>query len=129
VVTHEAVEPLTRDTATQLQDVTAAARPNLNNGEIQDLEELTEYGDIFAMDSDDYGRTDRVYYSIGTGGARLIRQHRRRLPLAKQADAGEILEDMQRRWVSKSQTSPRYPRSRLEERGPALLRILQEIKR
>jgi hypothetical protein len=60
------------------------------------LEELlTEYEDIFAMDSDDYGWTNRVYHRTDTGEARLIRQPPRRLPLAKQADVGMMLKDIQ----------------------------------
>jgi hypothetical protein len=39
-----------------LQHVVAATRPHLSNGESQELEELlTEYEDIFALDSEDYG--------------------------------------------------------------------------
>jgi hypothetical protein len=50
--------------------VIAAARPTLSDAESQELEELlTEYGDIFAMKSDDYERTKRVYHHINTGAA------------------------------------------------------------
>jgi hypothetical protein len=52
-------QPQVRDTTSKLQDVIAAAKPNLSNAESQELEQLTEYRDIFAMDSDDYGRTNR----------------------------------------------------------------------
>jgi hypothetical protein len=45
-------------------------KPNMSDGESQELEELlTEYGDIFAMDSDDYEQTDRVYHCTDTGQA------------------------------------------------------------
>jgi hypothetical protein len=37
-----------------LQDVIAGAKPNLSDNESREMEELTEYGDIFAMDSDYY---------------------------------------------------------------------------
>jgi hypothetical protein len=47
-----------------LQNVIAAARPNLSDAQSQELEELTEYGDILAMKSDDYIRTDRVCITI-----------------------------------------------------------------
>jgi hypothetical protein len=51
----------TRTTTLILEDVIAAAKPNLSDAYSRQLEELlTEYGDIFAMDSDDYGRTDRM---------------------------------------------------------------------
>jgi hypothetical protein len=56
---------------------------------------LTKYGEIFAMDSDGYGRTERVYHHKGTGDAQPIRQPPRRLPLAKQAVVGVMLKDMQ----------------------------------
>jgi hypothetical protein len=69
----------------------AAARPNFSDAESRVLEELTEYGDIFAMKSDDCGPTDRMYHFIDTAEPRPIRQLPRRLPLAKQAEAGEIL--------------------------------------
>jgi hypothetical protein len=40
----------------------ATARPNLNNRKFQELGELlTKYEDIFAGDSEDYGRTNKVY--------------------------------------------------------------------
>jgi hypothetical protein len=67
----------------------------------QDLEELlTEYGDVFAMDNNDYGRMDRVYHRIDTGEARPIRPLSRRIPLAKQADVHEMLEELQRSYIS-----------------------------
>jgi hypothetical protein len=76
--------------------VIAAAKPNLSDAESRKLEELlTEYGDIFAIDSN--GRTDKVYHRIHSGEARPIRHPPRRLPLAKQADVGEMLKDIQRR--------------------------------
>jgi hypothetical protein len=38
--------------------VTTAAKPHLNTTEFQELDELVaEYADIFARDSEDYGRT------------------------------------------------------------------------
>jgi hypothetical protein len=79
---------------------TVVARPNLSDAESRESEELlTEYTDIFAMKSDDCGRTDRIYHRIDTGEARPIRQSPKRLPQAKQADVGEMLENMQRRGV------------------------------
>jgi hypothetical protein len=44
-----------------------AARPNLGDGEIRELEDLiTEYEEVFAAQRGDYGRTDRVYHRIDT---------------------------------------------------------------
>jgi hypothetical protein len=65
-------------TTPKLQDVILVARPNLSSGEFQELQELTEYRDIFAMDSDDYGRTNGVYHHVDTGQVRPIHQPPRR---------------------------------------------------
>jgi hypothetical protein len=80
--------------------VTEAARPHSSNEEFQELEELlAEYENIFAVDSEDHGRTNKVYHRIDTGDARPIRQPPRRQPLAKQAEVSKMLADMQRRGV------------------------------
>jgi hypothetical protein len=63
-------EPHTRDSSTKLQDITETVRPHLSKEEFMDLEELlTEYKDIFAVDSEDHGRTNKVYHRIDTGDA------------------------------------------------------------
>jgi hypothetical protein len=50
--------------------VTEAARPHLSNGEFQQLEELlTKYENIFAVDSEAHGWTNKVYHRIDTGDA------------------------------------------------------------
>jgi hypothetical protein len=71
------------------------------------LEELlTEYEDIFAVDSEDHGWTNKVYHRIDMGDARTIRQPPRRLPLAKQVEVSEMLYEMQRREVIEESESP-----------------------
>jgi hypothetical protein len=88
------------DTKPKLLGVTTAARPHLNTTEFQELQELVaEYPDIFARDSEDYRRTDKVYHGIDTGDARPIRQPPRRVPLAKQAEVIEMLDNMRRQGV------------------------------
>jgi hypothetical protein len=85
------------------------SRPYLRNGEIQEFEELlTEYEDIFAVDNEDYGETNRVYHSIDTGDARPIPQTQMALSLAKQAEVSEMLDDMQRRGVVEESDSPSF---------------------
>jgi hypothetical protein len=74
-----------------------AAKRNQSDAESRELEELTEYGDIFAMKRDDYRRTDRVYHSIERGGQTNPPSPEE--TLAKQEDMGEMLKDMQRRVV------------------------------
>jgi hypothetical protein len=97
----------TRGLGKQLQGLVSGARPNLNTREAQMLEEfVTEYQDVFATKSGDYGRSNKVYHRIGTGDARLIRQPPRRLPLAKQAEVNDMLEDMKERGVIEESDSP-----------------------
>jgi hypothetical protein len=52
-------QPLTQDLGSKLED--RATRPQLTNGEFQELEELlTEYEYILAGANEDYGRTYKV---------------------------------------------------------------------
>jgi hypothetical protein len=76
-----------KDSIPRLQDVMAAAWPNLNNTQSQELEELlAKYGGIFAMKSDDCGRTGRVHHRIDTGEPQPNRQPPRMILLTKDAD-------------------------------------------
>jgi hypothetical protein len=98
----------------QAQDLSSKleARPHLTNGEFQELEEHpTEYKDIFAGDNEDCGRASKVYHRIDTGDARPIRQPSRRIPLAKQAEVNDRLENMQRLGVIEESASPWSPPS------------------
>jgi hypothetical protein len=70
------------------------------------LEELlAEYEGIFAVNSEDRGRTNKVYHRIDTRDARPIRQPPR-MPVAKQAEVNEMLKYMQRRGVIEESDSP-----------------------
>jgi hypothetical protein len=70
------------------------------------IELLTEYDDIFARDDEDYGRTNKEYHRIDKGDTRQIRQPPMRMPLAKQAEVKEMLDDMQRHGVIEESDSP-----------------------
>jgi hypothetical protein len=62
--------PKTQDPSSKLEDIIAAAKRHLTNGEFQELKELlAECEDIFAVDSEDHGRTNKVYHRIDTGDA------------------------------------------------------------
>jgi hypothetical protein len=88
-----------------LQDITEAADPNLSDEEFQELKKLlAEY--ISAVGSEDHGRTNKVCHHIVTGDARPIRQPPRRVPLAKQVEVSDMIDDMQRRGVIKESDSP-----------------------
>jgi hypothetical protein len=81
----------------RLQDVIEAARSHLSDGEFQGFGELVNvYEDISAVNSEGYGRRNRVYRRRNTRDALPIRQPSRRLPLAKQAGRSKMLDDMQR---------------------------------
>jgi hypothetical protein len=61
-------KPETQGTNPQLPDVIVASRPNLSNKKIQKVEKLiTKYENIFATNSSNYGRTDRVYHHTEAG--------------------------------------------------------------
>jgi hypothetical protein len=87
--------PATQGPCEQLQGVISDVKPNLDATETRALEGLIAlFRDVFAANSDDFGRTDRVRHRIDTGNARQIRQPPRRLPLAKQAEVDNMLDDM-----------------------------------
>ena len=82
-------------------------------GEALDSEEreqlfslLTEYADIFAIDSKDLGRTDKVQHQIVTGDSAPIRQQVRRVPPAKREEMRSLLKDMLAQDVIKPTNSP-----------------------
>jgi hypothetical protein len=92
--------PATQGPYEQLQGVISDAKPNLDATETQTFVGLiAEFRDVFATNSDDFGRRDRVRHRIDTGDTRPIRHPPRRLPLAKQAEVDNILDDMKRRGV------------------------------
>jgi hypothetical protein len=89
-------QPQAQDLSSELEDVITAARAHLTNKEFRELEELTEYQDIFAGNIEDYGGTNKVYRRISTGDAPPIRQPPRRIPLAKEMEVKDMLNNMQR---------------------------------
>jgi hypothetical protein len=85
-----------QDLSSELEDTITVAKPHLSNEEFWELEELlTEYEDIFAGDNEDCRRTNKVYHRRDTGDTRPICQPPRRMPLAKQAEVNEMLDNMQ----------------------------------
>jgi hypothetical protein len=60
---------------------------------------ITELQDVFATSDGDFGGTDRLYHRSNIGDALPIRQPSRRLPLAKQAEVNDILNDMKAKTV------------------------------
>jgi hypothetical protein len=103
----ETPPPATQGPCEQLHGAISDAKPNLNATETQALEGLiAEFRDVFVTNSDDFGRTDSVRHRIDTGYARPIRQPPRRLPLAKQAEVDNMLDDMKRKGVIEESEGP-----------------------
>jgi hypothetical protein len=97
-------QPQSQDASSQLDDIIAAAKPHLTNGGIS---EVGRTPDPVRENNKDYGRTNKVYRRIDTGDARPIRQPPRRVPLAKQREVNEMLDNLERRGVIKeSESSP-----------------------
>jgi hypothetical protein len=87
--------------------VISDAKPNLDATETQALEGLiAELRDVFAKNSDDFRRMDRVRHRINTVDALPIRQPPRRLPLAKQAEVDNMFDDMKRKGVIEESEGP-----------------------
>jgi hypothetical protein len=87
--------------------VVSDAKPNLDATETQALEGLiAEFRDVFAKNSDVFGRTDTVRHRIDTGDARPIRQHHTPTPFAIQADLENMLDGMKRKGVIEESDGP-----------------------
>jgi hypothetical protein len=83
------------------------AKSNLYATETQAHEEfIAEFQDVFAINVDGFGRTDRVFHRIVTGNAQPIRQPPHRLPLAKQAEVNDMLEGMKEKGMIKESEVP-----------------------
>jgi hypothetical protein len=101
-------QPPVRGNIPKLQDVITAANPNLSELNLENWKSSspsTETSLLWTSMTTD-GPTDRMYHRIDTGEAWPIRKPPRRFPVAKQADVGEILEDMQRRGFIEESGSP-----------------------
>jgi hypothetical protein len=78
----------------------AVAKPNLNDAESKELEQfLAKYGDIFAMQSEDYGQTNRVYHRIAAERALPIHQPPRGPPCNKIGECGHDARGHATVWV------------------------------
>jgi hypothetical protein len=95
VTTLDLNQPQAQESNSKLQVITEAAKPELSDGKFQELEKLlTEYDDSSALDSEDHGRTNKVYHCIDTGDARPIRQPPRRVHLGKQVEVSDMIDNM-----------------------------------
>jgi hypothetical protein len=95
------------------------------------LEELlAECEHIVVVDREDHGRTNILYHGMDAGTACLIRQPQRKLPLAKQEEENEKLDNMQQLVVIEESYSSSSSCLFWSEKewGNLLLRRLKEIK-
>ena len=67
---------------------------------------LLKYQHVFSAGPDDLGRTQIVTHKIDTGDARPVRIPPRRVPLAKQADAAQCVEEMEKQGIIVPSNSP-----------------------
>ena len=67
---------------------------------------LMSYGDIFAENADDVGRTKHTEHRIDTGTNPPIRQTPRRIPAARKEKAHILLQDMLRKGTIRPSKSP-----------------------
>ena len=67
---------------------------------------LSQYPDVFASHSEDYGRTGRIKHQIHTGDAAPIRQPFRRIPPAKKEEVTKLLQGMLSKGIIQPSSSP-----------------------
>ncbi|KAL3265645.1 hypothetical protein HHI36_009850 [Cryptolaemus montrouzieri] len=81
----------------QLLDLLTSSCHDLDNQQTIRVRQLIEeYHDEFATDDDKTGKTHIIRHKINTGDSQPIRQHPRRVPLAKRKEAERIITDMER---------------------------------
>ena len=90
-----------------LKDMIDRSSEHLDDTQIAVMTDLmTEYQDIFAKDSGDLGRTDKVKHRINTGDAPPIKQRPRRIPLHLREEARKQTQDMLERDIIEPSESP-----------------------
>ena len=65
-----------------------------------------EYNDLFAMGSDDFGRTTALRHKINTETSAPIRQQARRIPPFRKDEVNKLLDDMLRKEIVTPSQSP-----------------------
>jgi len=58
---------------------------------------LLNYADVFADDSGDLGKTDKLHHTINTGNAPTIRQSARCIPASQREKVQKLLREMEGR--------------------------------
>ncbi|KAK3083233.1 hypothetical protein FSP39_017411 [Pinctada imbricata] len=90
-----------------LENLFDRSSENLDNEQVQILKNLLSKNEnVFSRSENDIGRTRLVEHSIDTGGARPIKQHPYRVPLAKRLAAEKEIQQMAERGVIEPSSSP-----------------------
>ena len=80
---------------------------NLTNEELLKARNLLlRYKDVFSAHDSDIGRTSVVQHEIDTGDVTPIRQRPRRVPVAREKEVEDMIEEMKRDRVIEPSTSP-----------------------
>ena len=97
----------TEDLPEHLRDLYRRSSENLTPAQKAQVHNLLcQYSDVFSKGPQDMGKTEEVQHHINTQDAAPIRQPPRRLPLAKQQDASQAIEEMRRDGVIEPSVSP-----------------------
>jgi len=101
-------EPHLSDTKRQLlwQAVESAGDELTQQEQEQLYVVLSQYGDVFADNSGDLGKTDEIQHTIETGDSPPVRQPARRIPVAQQEEVRKLLREMQENNVIQPSRSP-----------------------
>ena len=92
---------------TEMQNLLTSVKNSTSAAQFTRVKQmLEEFQDIFSAGEGDCGRTTLVKHRIDTGNAQPIRQHPRRLPLAKVQESSAIIDEMYKNGVIESSHSP-----------------------
>ena len=82
-------------------------RSSLQDEECTALDTLmTEYADIFAVNSAEIGRTDLVHHQINTGDSAPVKQQARRIPFVLRPKVEEMISEILEQGVIEESSSP-----------------------
>ena len=93
--------------SSELQEILKGASEHLDASQKRVVKELlNQYQSVFVTNQNDFGRTSLVQHRIDTGATPPIRQPPRRVPLAKQQEAANLVNEMSAAGVIEPSQSP-----------------------
>ena len=104
------------------------SQDHLSAAEKQELKAMvTQYADVFALDSSELGTTDVVEHHIHTGDSPPVRQAVGRTPFALREKIEEMVAEMEEQGVIVLSKSP-WASPIVEGRGAKILHRLPEVE-